>query len=276
MDGFSFDGSLKFYDFIYDSIKILYNVTFKYRLVQINLPESTSRDYLANVVLYHELGHFIENKFEITRVVYTDLLFTLVNGTDDKQKNNILKFFPYLADPKNLAHYAKHYNAYNMFALHISEYFCDLFASQYIKDCSNFYLEYMTLNQQDYNTTHPSTVNRVIFINEYLDNKNEFVLSEYKRIVKEITKRDIEYKAKDFSTSNFESLIPVEVKEPRELHGLFVYGWKVWMGEWSNISQKSDIKFKLSNANVYSIVNNLIEKSIGNFIIKKEWDLVKP
>jgi hypothetical protein len=276
MNDFSFDGSLIFYDFIYKSIEILYTVSFKYRLVQINLPESTARDYLANVVLYHELGHFIEKKYVISRVIYMELLGTLKRTTVQSEKDNIYRYFPYLREPGKVDELEKDYDEYNQFSLHISEYFCDLFASQYVRDCANFYLEYITLNQATASSTHPSTINRIIFINEYLDNKSGFVLTEYKRIIKQITGIDLSYKAKDFSTSNFEKLIPVEISDPRELHGLFIYGWKVWMGEWDNISQQADIKFKLSNTNVYSIVNNLIEKSIGNFIVKQEWDLIKP
>lgn len=275
MNDFSFDGSLVFYDFLYKSIEILFDVKFSNRLVQINLPQSTSRDYLANVVLYHELGHFVEKKFEITRVLYIELLRTLQTSTNVDQKNNILRFFPYLTDKSLVAWFEANYDAYNQLAMHISEYFCDLFASQYIKDCSNFYLEYISLNQANHTQTHPSTVNRIIFINEYLDGKGGFLLEEYKRVTKSITKKEIQFRGKDFSTSNFESLIPVEIKEPKELHGLFIYGWKVWLAEWENISQKSDIKFKLSNSNVYSIINNLVEKSIGNFIIKEEWKAAK-
>lgn len=275
MNEFSFDGSLVFHDFLYKSIEILYGVTFANRLVQINLPQSTSRDYLANVVLYHELGHFIEKKFEITRVIYIEILKTLRTSADVDRKNNILRFFPYLIDSNWQAYFEKNYDAYNQLAMHISEYFCDLFASQYIKDCSNFYLEYISLNQAQHNATHPSTVNRIIFINEYLDGKGGFFLDECKRITKLISGIDIEFKGKDFSTANFESLIPVEVNEPKELHGLFIYGWKVWLAEWDNISQKSDIQFKLSSSNVYSIINNLVEKSIGNYIIEEEWQAAK-
>ncbi|HEY4064663.1 MAG TPA: hypothetical protein VGM30_22315 [Puia sp.] len=274
MNEFSFDGSLSFYPFIYTYIENLYSVSFDYKLVQINLPESTSRDYLANVVLYHELGHFIEKKFAITRVIYAELL-AAIRRADPAELNNIYRYFPYLRLPAKVDEFEKRYEEYNQLSMHISEYFCDLFASQYIKDCSNFYLEYVTLNQAVESTTHPSTINRIIFINEYLDNKGGFVLSEYKRIVERITGIEIGYKGKDFSTANFESLIPVEVKELSELHGLFHYGWKVWLGEWENIRQKAEIQFTLSNADVYAIINNLIEKSIGNFIVKNEWELIK-
>ncbi|MBK8609377.1 MAG: hypothetical protein IPL84_05395 [Chitinophagaceae bacterium] len=62
VNGFSFDSFITFFEYVYNVIDLLYSVKFEHRLVQINVPESTSRDYLANVVLYHELGHFVEKK----------------------------------------------------------------------------------------------------------------------------------------------------------------------------------------------------------------------
>jgi hypothetical protein len=271
MNEFSFDNSLTFFDLVYKEIEILYGVVFKQRLVQINLPDSTSRDYLANVVLYHELGHFVEKKYQITRIIYKSLIDSLKSGLSIDDKKDLLKFFPYLEDPADVDQLDKNYGPYNIFSMHIGEYFCDLFASQYILDCSNYYLEYITLNQSRYSSTHPSTINRIIFINDYLSDKRNFVLNEYKRIVRNITSLDINFKTIEFKSENFEKLTPVNISDSRELHYLFVYGWKVWLSDWIGINNLSGIKFKLESSNVYQIVNNLIEKSIGNYIVSSEW-----
>ena len=71
---FSFDNALTVYDLVYTEIYVLCGVKFKHRLVQINLPESTSKDYLANVALYHELGHFVEKKYKISKHIYSELI----------------------------------------------------------------------------------------------------------------------------------------------------------------------------------------------------------
>lgn len=275
MNEFSFDNSLTFFDLVYTEIELLCGVKFKQRLVQINLPESTSRDYLANVVLYHELGHFVEKKYAIARVIYIELIKALKAGLGTGDKNNLIKYFPYLADPDNVDELEKNFHPYNIFAMHISEYFCDLFASQYILDYSNYYLEYITLNQSDYSSTHPSTINRIVFINEHLDNKPGYVLKEYKRIVKNIAKLEIEKRAKEFTSNNFENLIPAEISDPNELHYLFVYGWKVWLSDWDVMRKMAGIDFNLNSFNVYEVVNNLIEKSIGNYITINEWKTAK-
>lgn len=276
MNGFSFDNSLMFIDFIYDDIEVLYGVKFEKKLVQINLPLSISKDYLANVVLYHELGHFIDRKFEITRVIYIEILDSLLSRKlKADEQAEIFKYFPYLSDIKTVDWLKNNYHSSNIFANHIAEYFCDLFASQYIKNCSNHYLDYITLNQKDYNPTHPSTTNRIDFVELFLKVTSSSLVERFKNIVYNITGINVESKLKEVDSINFESLIPVEIHEKRELHGLFVYGWKIWLNDWNNIKKQSNIDFDLSQVKVYEILNNLIEKSIGNYIIKTEWDLAK-
>lgn len=271
VNGFSFDSFMTFFEYVYKVIDLLYNVKFDHRLVQINVPESTSRDYLANVVLYHELGHFVEKKHAITRVIYEEFIKALRSGLSDTDKKDLFRYFPYLELPENIDELEGKYDAYNTFALHISEYFCDLFASQYIHDCSNSYLEYITQNTSIPSPTHPITPSRVLFINTYLDGKDGYVLKEYKRIIKEITKLNIEKRFEDFTSNNFENLLPAEVTNPKQLHSLFIYGWKVWLGNWETLAKMAGIDFKMNSFNVYDIVNNLIEKSIGNYIVTKEW-----
>lgn len=276
MNGFSFDNSLMFNDFIYKDIELLYGVNFDKRLVQINLPLSLSRDYLANVVLYHELGHFVDRKYEITRVIYIEILDSLISGKlNSDEKEEIFKYFPYLADHNTVAWLKGNYNHFNYFSNHIAEYFCDLFASQYIKDCSNQYLDYITLNQKNYSGTHPSTTNRIDFVEVFLKGTPSFLIDRYKDIIFKITDVNVEIREKEIDSKNFESLIPVEIQERKELHGLFTYGWKVWLDNWNNIKSQSNIGFDLSQVKVYEILNNLIEKSIGNFIVQTEWELAK-
>lgn len=270
---FSFDNSLTFADFVYENIKHYCDVSFDKKLVQINLPESTSRDYLANVVLYHELGHFIEKKYLIAGVIYGEILASLKGRRISKEdRQDIYRYFPYLNKLDLQQWLANNNDGNNMFSLHISEYFCDLFAAQYVKDSSTIYLEYITIPQSKMSSTHPSTFNRSILVQEYLSNKGGFVLKLYKDIVRKITNKELTYRAKDIKSTDFENLVPVTVKEPEELHSLFVYGWNVWRRDWKRIEITAKTQFNLSSAHVYQIINNLIEKSIGNYIIADEWE----
>lgn len=275
MNGFSFDNSLMFFEFIYKDIELLYNEKFDKKLVQINVPLITSRDYLASVVLYHELGHFIDRKFEITRVIYIELLDAIINKSiDSAELVEIFKYFPYLADANTVGYFKHNYAPFNLLAAHIAEYFCDLFACQYVGICLNQYLEYITLKQKDYSATHPSTINRVDFVTQFLNTTGNKFLDRVKSTTLNITKKPIINRYKEITTDNFYKLIPYDAKSAEELHGLFTYGWKVWMNDWKEIEQKADLKFTIQSIRVYEIINNLIEKSIGNFIVQEEWKKV--
>ena len=69
LSSFSFVPSLDFDDPLLLYIKTNYKIEFKKRLIQINLPKSFSKDYFANVVLYHELGHFVDLKYKISEAL---------------------------------------------------------------------------------------------------------------------------------------------------------------------------------------------------------------
>lgn len=265
-----------FNDFFYDDIKLLYGVTFARKLIQINLPLSISRDYLANVVLYHELGHFIDRKYEITRVIYIELLQAITNNNlKPEDLEEVICFFPYLSDLDFAIYLEKQFQSDNILSNHIAEYFCDTFASQYISTCSNDYLNYITLGQSDYLPSHPSTVNRILFVENFLNKRNSYLVDLFKKVVEKITLKQLKARAKDISSNNFEQLIPVEIQDKDELHSLFSYGWKVWLNDWSEIEKQSNIGFALTQVKVYEIINNLIEKSIGNYIVNEEWKLSK-
>ena len=132
-------------------------------------------------------------------------------------------------------------------------------------------MNYITLGQSDYSASHPSTVNRILFVENFLNSNKSYLVDLYKKVVENITLKKLEIKAKSISSNNFEKLIPVEIQDEDELHSLFSYGWKVWLNDWGEIERQSNIEFELTQVKVYEIINNLIEKSIGNYIVNEEW-----
>src|SRR5690606_12858666 len=86
IDAFSYDESLALEEFLYKSIDTQYGVVFKKRLVQINLPLILSRDYFSSVVLYHELGHFIDLHFGISQKLAFDLSTSTLSSWTSFQK----------------------------------------------------------------------------------------------------------------------------------------------------------------------------------------------
>jgi len=270
--GFSYDTSLMLMDFIYKEIEILYGIKFEKRLIQINVPNSTARDYLASVVLYHELGHFIDRKFEISRVLYIEILSAILSGKlSAGEFNDIVKYFPYLANINLVKWFHANYFPGNKFENHIAEYLCDLFGSQYIGEYSNRYVSYLTCDEATDNVTHPSSINRSSFIMDFLTGNKKYLVEKYKQTVLLITKEEIKSRAESFKSEDFENFLPVDIDRPQQLHFLFAYGWKVWLDDWNKMRAYNNLNFDLTQEKVYSIINGLIEKSIGNFIVRTEW-----
>lgn len=125
---------------IYTLIKTDYNKDFQHKLIQITLPRYYVHDYLANVVLYHELGHFIDRTYKISEsIIWTEI----ANGTVT-------------------------YNSEEMYRRvnHYMEYFADIFAAQYVGNASNIFLDYIAHKVPEC-FTHPATDKRIEFVQKF-------------------------------------------------------------------------------------------------------------
>ncbi|MGZ4061412.1 MAG: hypothetical protein ACXVP0_00505 [Bacteroidia bacterium] len=241
LNEFSFNGYLALHTPIYDLIKNKYNIEFEYKLIQITLPRYFVHDYLANVVLYHELGHFIDNYFIVSRtIVYNQI----ASG----------KFIP------------KSQLEINSSISYYMEYFADIFAAQYIANSSNHFLNYIAHNHPD-STSHPSTAKRIQMVNEFLkSNFAESTISILKAETVNRTKMDLINRHVVLKTDDFEGLIPMEINNVTELHSVFLAGWNFWKANPNKIIDQFGVDKS------YKIINNLIEKSISNFVVIDSWN----
>jgi hypothetical protein len=271
--GFSFDPSLAFDEAIYSEIKTKYNIEFEERLVQINLPKALSRDYLASVVLYHELGHFIDQKSWFTGSLTRNILDevsrgTIVRADFDKLIIYLPEVLPNIYNTNSIILS----NTYEFFVInnHLAEYFCDLFASQYIGQSSNFYLDYITEKSPRYSYTHPSTTNRVKVVNDFLSSTDNIIVTLLNGAVQAIKAgQQLEKRYDKVIADDFYNLIPLNISSVKELHGVYNTAWEIWL-------DKQDVLAKsINNANplkIYKVINNLVEKSIGNYITQNKWN----
>ncbi len=269
---FSFDPSLAFNDGFYNLIERLYSIEFSSRLIQINLPAYLDKDYLANVVLYHELGHFVDIKLSVSKAIYEDILNRLSeNQLTSEEIDSLRVYFPYITNPVILTQYRSGIPIH-VFSQHIAEYFCDLFAAQYVNSCSNHYLNYLTEGDPKFSQSHPSTINRVKMVESFLDSDESFTLSLFRDAVSKCTSgKELTNRSEKFESENFQNLIPVDIINNGQLHYLFSYGWNLWLGNWEEFQSKNNMGFQLNRTQVYHLINNLIEKSIGNYIIVSNW-----
>jgi hypothetical protein len=274
--GFSFDPSLAYHDALYNEIKAKYNIDFPQRLVQINLPRALSRDYLASVVLYHELGHFVDMKFKFSESLTREILNNLTDGTFDKNKvPSLLIFLPFLSNyfgsKKQIATQSQLFQVTNF---HFAEYFCDLFASQYIADSSNYYLQYITENNNHYSASHPSTINRVRVVNDFLSQTDNVIIALINDAVFKIKQEKLMIRNEEVKPDDFFNLVPVDIKNAAQLHGVLNTGWKVWLFRQNDLNKSLNDQFA-NPLRLYSVICNLIEKSIGNFITVNKWRKAK-
>ncbi|MCC7302465.1 MAG: hypothetical protein IT233_07480 [Bacteroidia bacterium] len=280
INNYSFDESLATNEQLFKYIELQYKVQFDSRLIQINLPATLSRDYLANVVLYHELGHFIDTKYQISRAIHDEILerlFVNRNITPAEEKD-LADYFPFLKNYKALEPYYYSQGEIGVLWVYIAEYFCDLFASQYIKNCSSHYLQYLTqAYATQHGNAHPSTEKRVELTGKFLSGDiSSFTLNKIKEAVNKTTSgKNLSIKFEEKKSDDFINLVPMDVDNDRQLHYLFVHGWDLWLNNWHLFEQKNNMKFTLDREKVYDIVNSLIEKSIGNYVVKTNWEKAK-
>lgn len=247
-------------------IKNEYGVDFDKRLIQINLPKFFARDYFANVALYHELGHFIDTKYRISSCIYLVLLDTL-SSLNTNQLAVIIRYFPYLT-PSSITETQK-IQLFN----HLGEYFSDVFAAQYIGECSNRYVQYIS-NSGDFTCpTHPSTNNRIQLVHDFINHQENYLLQLISLATSAVTRgKDLKIRYKELPLDDFNNLLPMEIHDKNDLSSLFIAAWKLWMEYSTEFESENNMMFKLLDSKKYEIINNLVEKSISNYTTTQKWE----
>lgn len=216
-----------------------YGIKIEFDVIRIILPRFFSHDYLTAVSLYHEIAHFIDWRYRIT----DEILET--RGLSARSDVASIR------------------SAYQ-------EYFADLFAAQYVELSSCRHINYLS-NGRPTSTNHPPVAKRIAMVERFLagkapigDMREKYI--DIKNAVKKITGRDLKKRFKEVPKTDFNNLIPVNIKQTSELHGLFVMAWRIWL------DPKSKLRKQFSNRyDLYRILNNLVEKSISNYFLTKSW-----
>lgn len=262
---YSFDQFLAINQLIYDNIFSLFDLKFSQRLIQINLPYSQYREYLTNVILFHELGHFIDVKYKISE----ELSFAILEAhprLPSSEKEELEGYFPSLrSGTTEISPLKKQLVSY------CQEYFADLFAAQYVGESCNFHLDYLDPRSSSIaNTSHPDSEHRIENVNSFLEGRTNFILSQLSRIIPLLTEKEISIRYKEPNPDAIQSLFPAELQSIEEVYGLFPACWKIYLNDTDNISVKNRIAPPFSKTQLYNIVNSLLEKSIGNYIVLKK------
>jgi len=274
-DLYSFSYSLEsFTELFYKDLQFKFGLNFDKKLVKINLPFTLSKDYFCTVPLYHELGHFIDNQLSVVR----NALKLFINDELGFNHEDLFKYFPSIipeilnidkdTDQEKIDYIS------NYFINHLAEYFCDIFASQYIGINSNIYINYISFqysNTESY--THPDTKLRMEMVETFLSGSSNRIIQFLDISIKQLSGQNLQIRYESIESDDFNNLIPYEATCKKQLHGIFDYGWRTWINTKDKFIQNNGENFKeVSQSSYYNIINNLVEKSIGNYFINKSWE----
>lgn len=263
------------YRLFYVTLRAKCNVEFKYILLRVSMPRQLARDYLTNVCLFHELGHFVDTKYKISETVIYSLFNYWISGKRmDIEKWFIARVPPFLvsSDPGRPITYTP-----ASYTLHfLMEYFADLFGAQYVGENYLNHLEYLCDDVNADDPQHPSYTKRKLMYDDYCKGPDSNVVLKliFEKTL-EVTKHGLAQRYVEIDNNSMYSLVPTVLKNQDEMLSIFKTGWDVYMNGAAKIEKENKLLHPLAPDQVYTIVNNLIEKSISNYLIKKEWNSAK-
>ena len=259
----------------YTLIKTRLGVEFNCILLKVCMPRQLSRDYLTNVCLFHELGHFIDEKLKISEGAYKDqLLKKWAKG----KKGEIDKWF------------FNGNEAYHIVATttgpqiigelqslrYLKEYFADLFGSQYVGENVLNYLDYISDNPAIDGPRHPSDDKRRQMYSDFTKNPsaNPVLESLFESTLAQ-AKHGLVKKYVDVDQTDMHSFIPSELSDEQQLLSVFKMGWDVYKSGSQPFEKQNNLSSPLPSDKIYECVNNLIEKSINNYLMVRDWNYAK-
>ena len=234
------------WDFISRSLNRLSDQKYKPLVVRIGSPEAFKHRPVFCIPLFHELGHFVDHYYEISK---SSLLLSPIPPT-----------------PPNLP--LQTWQLINLH--HRMEHFADLFASCYCGEASNNSLLAIAPDNPD-SPTHPSTKKRVAVVGDFLNGRANQMIELLQQASNARAKQQLTVKfALPEVDSAFNDVLTYNITNENELYGIFPASWN-YLHSQLNTPTAPWIDNELTAYGVEKTVNDLVEKSIRNFEIKERW-----
>ncbi|WP_288938808.1 hypothetical protein [uncultured Roseovarius sp.] len=234
------------WDFINRSLNHFDSEDYKPLVVRIGSPEVYKHRPVFCIPLFHELGHFVDHYFEISKT----------------------SFFlaPPAAPPQGISR--DNWNFINL--RHRMEHFADIFSACHCGEASYKSLLAIAPNNQD-SPTHPATSKRVEVVSDFLSSTPNTMVALLQKACSIRTGKELEAR---FSNPNieasFDDVLTYEIKDDSELFGIFLAGWE-YLDTQINDRTASWIDGNITISGIEKTVNDLVEKSIRNYEIKERW-----
>lgn len=235
---------------------VVADVQFKRRIVQMALPELYRHRPLYGLVLYHELGHFVDEQLKISGFAKI-----LMDSDHDA--------FPGLSSrPEDWSE--DQYD--NALIAHAKEYFADLFATSYLGKAMPEYLGEFAGGER-LSTSHPDTYERTAVMDAALEGERHVVIEHMTAALRSQKKVNIDDFSPRFELPDikprFDEVRPCALQNIAQVHGMFPAGW-AYLKEAMNTLPKPWNEFPESD--VERVINDLTEKSIRNYMICEKWN----
>lgn len=222
-----------FYGLVEDEL----GVTYTQRLVQVALPQLYKHSPINNSVLYHELGHFVDWQFGVSEMMVL------------------------LSNPRDATEFQKNRR-------HFPEYFADLFAACYVGGAIGEMLEALAPGAVD-SPTHPATSARVQTINDFLNGADNRIVKLCNLALAGRTLPELQVRSRlPGVDAAFDNMRPCAFSTKEEVHGVFEAALK-YLKE--KVQKPSGPWAHLGEGETTRVINDLVEKSIRNWMITERW-----
>ena len=233
----------------------VFNINITDKLVSLAYPSYLEKDFISNVSLYHELGHFIDlSEWRISASLTNYIIDNNCLKDHDIYFKNIELVALY--DKANSSHDSEWVKLYCM----LREYFADIFAVQYIGR-HKIHLSQYIAGDNGFDNEHPSTVARTNAINNFLGpeaNHDEFI-KQFRWATEAITGRPLKIRNIALPKDDLLNNKPCSITDKHQLHTLLQNAWEIWEGNINGYKQDPDMM------TAYGRLNSLLEQSIMNY-----------
>jgi hypothetical protein len=224
-------------------------------LVQMGVPEVFHHMPLLCSPLYHEVGHYIEERDRLVASHFMSYEREFIDAIP-----SLREFAP--------EHHPRVAKAYAI------EHFCDLVAASYVGECVSDYIiqwDHETVPQE----THPTAADRFEVTRDFLEGKSNPLIELLKGAVATsgLNVRLEKCYMLPEVTECFADVRPAAVESIPQLHGLLPAADAFLKQLRATPSTLKDTNIaRVPRSQHAHLVNDLIEKSIRNFMIVKAWD----
>lgn len=253
-----------FHPLVFAWLQSYYNRTFSKIPRVVNLPREYDGDILFSSVVFHEVGHMVENDRSLGGKVYDELIKLIRNP-----KATVLKNY-FRPDYDKGALVEDRIRAY------IKEYIADVFGAQYMRNHILHFLNCHESLRQDADTSdHPSFKCREKFVKSFLDcfsrpspDTSDDLLRTIIKVfqnegaIPDLCLRDLNLDEEEIIRGNSTVLASTQ-----EMFSIFSSAWRASLKGIGNAETVRGMEHgSLSRYEFYSSINNATKRSITGFM----------